>query len=113
MSLQTIIAKAGTNCDFRYEDSAIAGGAQREVEWKDRYTGVPCRYNTKNSEEQQLFYDQFKVFARGHFYIEHLAGITDRDRVIFKGREFEIILIENYDEIDFYLKIHVQEWKET
>lgn len=77
--------------------------------WATIYRRVPCRFNALGSPETTLTYDKQAVFANYYVYLEHLTGIKEEDRLVLGSREFEVKLIQDWDEANNYMKLSVLE----
>ncbi len=90
--------------------TAVGDGSYTES-WSIRYANVPCRINSVRMDELQE-YDKQTVFADYIIFIEYKNNITEKDRIIFGSRTFEIKAVRNYDEMQLYYKIYVLEIKD-
>ena len=111
MSLKTIIRKANTKCDIKYVTDAQTTGGKLTKTWSMRYHNVPCRFNAKMTQAEMLYYEKASVFPDFIMYMLYRSGILETDKVVFKGRTFDIKKIDDWDETNTYLKIALQEYK--
>ena len=111
MSIKTIIRSAHTKCDIKSLSTTQGTGAKLTKTWSMRYHDVSCRFNAKISQAEILYYQKASVFPDFIMYIVYRSGIVETDKVHFKGREFDIKKIDNWDEKGKYLKIALVEVK--
>ena len=111
MSLQSIIRKAGTKCDIKYESTSVGDGGKLIKTWVTRYEQVPMRIERVilRTAEEMLLYDREKVSPKFIMRMEYKSGITTRDRIYYGTREFEIKEVHNWDEQNLWLRIVAEE----
>jgi len=104
MSFRSLCNKT-VNVSRQTRTSDGAGGYTDE--WANAYTAVPCRIQPIGGPERMLYgrdmpVPTHKVFMDGKY------TITEKDKLIFGTRVFEIDLVRKIDE-EYHLQIDVRE----
>ena len=81
-----------------------------EEKWVAFKTGWPCRLQSARSRTH-FYLDKTEIDADGVLYGPYFTGLTEKDRVKINGRTFTIALVDNWNEVNRYLKLYVQEAK--
>lgn len=98
-----------TRVDIKYEEQVTAAGGQLVRTWRMRYKGVPARVVANRPQKGSFEFGRQTVFADYDVFIEYRAGIVLTDRVVFDGRTFQIVKVDNWDEARRYLRISLVE----
>jgi len=90
------------------EDDGMGG---QVTVWNDipELTDVPCRIQPKAGRERFVAGKE-TVFSTHRLFMQApTVEITEKDRVKFKDRIFDIVAIVNWDEADRYIKLDLKE----
>ena len=79
--------------------------------WAAIYFNITCRFNALPKREEIIAYNKTTVFANQYVYLMYLSAIKEGDRLIKTddSREFEVKLIQDWDEDRNYMKLAVLE----
>jgi len=79
--------------------------------WTTIYFNITCRFNALPKREEIIAYNKTTVFANQYVYLMYLSAIKEGNRLIKTddGREFEVKLIQDWDEDRNYMKLAVLE----
>jgi len=109
MSIDSMVRKADTKADIKYESSTTGAGGQLTKTWVARHENVQGRLASIKHMKEILYFDRQKVFADFAWFMAYKSGITTRDRLFVGSRQFLIKLIVNWDEQNKYLIIALTE----
>lgn len=111
MSIRDMIKNAGTRCTIKFATEWVGAGGQLELQWLTRYWNIPCRFNAVKKPPERMYYDKPTTLAIYELYIMYVSNVDMADMVHFDGREFEIKKIDNWDEMNLYLRLELEELK--
>ena len=107
MSFRTLL---DNTCTIRSKTLTSDGQGGFTETYTTLYTNIPCRFESKPRKLEILAMGGAKmVYPDFTIYIEARSNIRERDYVIFKGRTFEIKLVEDWSERGKYMSLHVVE----
>jgi len=109
MSHKSVMRKAHTKVDIKWEDETKGAGLQLTKVWRMRYHDVMVRFVSLKTRKEILYFDRQKVFAEFGIEMDYRPNITTRDRVHYKGRIFFIKMITNFAETNEMLLIALEE----
>jgi head-tail adaptor len=114
MSVRTMILRGGKACRIEHETSTVGVGAALTKTWVAMYSGVPILLNALSMREAAIIYERFQVMAQFKGFIEYRANIAEAAcRVKVDTRIFRILKVDNYDEKNIYLRLLLEEFKNT
>lgn len=111
MSFESLLNNSVTIKTPSYTTDAMGG--KSATTWTTLHRRVKCRFNTLGSKEQLIAYDKPNVFADYVVYLKYLSDIHEGDRIYLSTREFEIKLIQDWDEKNDMMKLAVLELGRT
>lgn len=81
-------------CDIqRYTDSGAGNYNRPTKSWADLHASEPCRFNITKGNEIRM--DNEIVISYWTLFVGDI-DVTERDRVIFGGETYEIVLIKPF-----------------
>ena len=110
MAFNSFLSQSVTIQQFT-EGSADGMGGYTAETWSALYRRVPAQLVLANrGESMQIFgRDKELVLADYFIYLEYRSGIEEGMQVTWKGRTFEIRLVQPWQEKGRYLKLAVVE----
>lgn len=90
----------------RYAAGVDAAGGFEET-WADLYTNVPCRVRQAGADES--FQRGKETVDVSHIIYCRPKAFTEKDRIVFDSRTFEIRRVGNWNEQDDYYRLQVTE----
>lgn len=90
---------------IRISKTAGALGGWTEVE-NVLHNNLPCRINWKRGSEK-IFFDKNSYFRDGKLYCS-VVDITIKDRVQYKSKTYQIVDVNNVDEVSKYLVLDLK-----
>ncbi len=84
-------------------------GGQTET-WAAIHRRVPCRFESLSGSRAQATYAKLTPLPDFVVYLSHLSGLKEGDRLVDnKGREYSILLVEDWSLQGKYSKLAVTE----
>jgi len=94
----------------RATEGQDAAGGVTEV-WADLIVDVPCSIQAQSASERAAYKKLEVVAGFNMFILPQTEDVTEKDRVVWNGRTFDIIFVDKWHLISHHWKLVLEERK--